>query len=770
MYFSFTVACCLWLLGSASLVSAQPADVVAEVTFQDNQRTPVSVLENAIRTKPGQPFSQSTIDEDIVRLMRTGRFLAVTTEVANTNQGRRVTFILRERPTIESISFEGNGDITRVALRGEVPIDQGDRYDAFSVREGTDNIRELYRERGYAHAKIEVDHDAVRKTGHLIYKIEEGPRVRLRKIIFEGRNTISRRELFKQIRSNTALWIIRTGIFDEDVVEGDAAAIRRYYRDKGFLDARVSYRVDQGKNTGDLHLVFVISEGHRYRIESIEFKGCVFFNDDQLRGKIKSGRQSYYKQPTVDSDTQAIESALGENGFIDARVNVSHVFSTEPGLVRVTFNISEGEQVTVGRIVIRGNSTTQDRAIRRVLELYPGQLYDTTKAREAQQKLVESKIFDRVTLTPVGQNPGVRNIIVDVTESESRADFIFGFGVTSDSGLVGNILFQTNNFDIFDTPRNLEEFIKGRSFRGAGQRLRLELQPGTDLNRFRLDFTESYLFDRPLRFDFSLYHFTRSREDYREQRTGSIASFGKKLRHGLTDRQWFKDWYGEIAFRVEHVQLKDADLFDDRSIRDSADDAILTSVKTTVIRDRTDSRLLPSEGDRTSINFEQFVGDFNFGKLRVSYTKHHTVKIDEQDRKSVISFNIDLGAILGNAPVYEKFYAGGIGSIRGFDFRGVGPRGGLRDDPIGGDFLLTTNLEYSFPMLGDVLRGVVFTDMGTVEESFSIRDWRAAVGVGVRFTIDLFGPLPIEVDFAFPVSTGPGDDERVINFFIGRVF
>lgn len=744
--------------------------MVADIQFQDADRTPIAILQGAIRTRSGEPFNQQIVDEDVVRLMRTGRFLSVTTQVDDIAQGKRVTFILRERPTIESITFQGNTNVDSPTLRGEVPITSGDQYDAFAVREASDNILDLYRERGFAHAKVNVDFDAVRDTGSLIFQIEEGPRIRIRKILFEGRSSIVRRELAKRIRSNTALWIFRTGVFDEDVVNADVAIIRSHYRDTGFLDARVSYRVDQGRNPGDLHLVFLIDEGVRYKIESIEFRGNAFFNTDQLRGKIDSSVGSYYSQKGVDDDARAIRTALGENGYIDARVAPSRVFSSTPGNAQVTFDIEEGEQFSVGRIVIRGNNSTQDRVIRRVLELYPGETYNTVKADEARRKLSESQIFDRVSLTPVGQTLGVRDIIIDVTESERRADFIFGFGITSDNGLVGNILFQTNNFDIHDPPRNFEEFIKGQSFRGAGQRLRLDLQPGTELNRFRLDFTESYLFDRPLRFDFSLYHFSRAREDYREQRTGSIVSFGKKLKNGITHAQWFKDWYGELAFRVEHVQLKDADLFDDRSIRDSAGDAILTSVKTTVIRDRTDSRLLPSEGDRTSISYEQFVGDFNFGKLRLGYTRHYTVKVDEQNRKSIFSFNIDAGGIFGEAPVYEKFYAGGIGSIRGFDFRGVGPRGGLRDDPIGGDFMINTNVEYSFPVLGEVLRGVVFTDMGTVEESFTIKDWRIAVGVGVRFTVDIFGPLPIEVDFAFPVSKGPDDEERVVNFFIGSVF
>ena len=309
-----------------------------------------------------------------------------------------------------------------------------------------------------------------------------------------------------------------------------------------------------------------------------------------------------------------------------------------------------------------------------------------------------------------------------------------------------------------------------RSFRGAGQRLRLELQPGTELSRFRIDFTEPYFMDLPIRFGTSVYHFTRSREDYNERRTGANVSLGKRFDEGLGSRKWFKGWYAEVALRAEEVDIDGADIFDDRSIRDVDGSTLLTSVKGTLVRDKTDSRFLPTRGDRFTISYEQFVGDFTFGKLRGSYTRHQTLYTDVRDRKSVLSFKVDAGMIGGTAPVFEKFYAGGIGSIRGFDFRGVGPRGGLRNDPIGGDFLLTVGTEYSFPLTGDLLRGVVFADMGTVERDFEVTSWRAAVGVGVRLTIQLFGPVPIEIDFALPVSSDDDDDKRTFSFFIGGVF
>jgi outer membrane protein assembly factor BamA len=146
------------------------------------------------------------------------------------------------------------------------------------------------------------------------------------------------------------------------------------------------------------------------------------------------------------------------------------------------------------------------------------------------------------------------------------------------------------------------------------------------------------------------------------------------------------------------------------------------------------------------------------------------VRTDILDRKSVVGVRADAAYIVGDAPVFEKFYAGGFGSLRGFTFRGVSPRAGLYDTTVGGKFILLTGGEYSFPLYGKNFRGVTFMDMGTVEESFTISDWRVAVGFGMRIQVDFFGPVPIVLDFGFPLTKGEDDDTQVFNFAFGASF
>ncbi len=196
----------------------------------------------------------------------------------------------------------------------------------------------------------------------------------------------------------------------------------------------------------------------------------------------------------------------------------------------------------------------------------------------------------------------------------------------------------------------------------------------------------------------------------------------------------------------------------------------IVGVKGSLTRNRTDSRWLPSTGDVLRFSYEQVVGDFEFGKAYTEYKIYRTLYVDALDRKHILSGRAAAGQIFADAPIFEKFYGGGIGSVRGFSYRGISPRSAGTDDPIGGDFMAFLGAEYTFPLVTDIIRGVVFLDTGTVEEDFEVTTWRAAVGVGVRWTIPLFGSVPLSFDFGFPLNQASEDDTQIFSFTIGWTF
>ena len=760
--------CVLIFLGAFAAPAAFGQDAadpaITAVEIDGIGRLSRSYVNGVARVRVGDPFRAEALDEAITRLLKTGRFWSATYDTRPSEGGVAVTIHVRERPAVTAVRFEGNTHFDDRRLRALVEVTAGDLVDRFTVESGRGAIEAKYQQAGFSDVVVTFDQELLEGSGAVVYRIGEGVRVRVRKIEFLGNETFPRSELMKRIKTRTAIWIFRTGTFERDQVEQDTIALRNYFRDHGFLDAEVSHEETLGDDGRDLVLTFRIVPKSRYRIESVTLRGHTAFDQAELAGLMQSETGGFISRRDLDADRRSILELYNENGYIYAGVEPAWVYSSDPGLVLVTMDIVEGEQFRVGRVVVRGNRRTKDKVVRRELNMYPpDDLWDLRKARQAERRLSQSRIFDVARIFPVGDEPGVRDVIIDVQEAERTGDFIFGVGVTSNSGLVGTVVLDLKNFDILDRPRSFKELARFESFFGGGQRMRLELAPGANINRFRIDFSEPYLFDRPVSLNASAYLFNRRRLAYTEGRTGTTLSLGKRFERGR-----LQGWSGEVSLRLESVSVSDLELFAARSIRQEEGSSLLTSLKASLVRDRTDNRFVPTSGDRLRFSYEQvgmLGGEYVFGKARVDYKRYFKLKEDEFSRPTVFRLSVEAGAIVGDAPFFEKFFAGGIGSIRGFAFRGVGPREGLEDNNIGADTMLLLGGEYSFPLVGDTMRGLFFLDTAMLDSGL-----RATVGVGARLTIDFLGPVPLEFNLGLPILQESDDQTQAFSFFIGTAF
>ncbi len=764
----FTLAAVVLLPSLWPRVYAQETEpvLVEEVRIEGVSEQESDSLRGLLETRVGSPYDGEVVQGDLRALRRIDRFDNAVVEILD--EGRVVVFSVARRPRIEAVRIEGNEEFGDSDLLALVP-GPDTALDRFAIDRGLAEIEDKYQDAGYYFVEVTIDEQLLTDEGTLVYRVIEGPRVRVREIEFEGNTAFSDGRLRRLIQTNTYIWIFRAGAFDEDTADRDAVEIERFYRNEGYLDARAGYRFDfEDIEQTRLRLTFVIEEGPRYFIDEVELEGNAVFSDSQVRDVLRLGPGEPFRDEILQADVRRIQDLYGEIGYIDVRVDASFAYVEAPELVRVTFEIREGDRAKIGRITIRGNQETQDKVIRRELQFFPGEDFNLLKVRRAERRLRETALFSQATVTPLpGDEPGVREALVEVEEADAVL-LLLGVGVSTDSGVLGSISLQNRNFDLFDWPRSFGEFFRGRSFRGAGQQFRIQAEPGTELSRFRIDFVEPWLLDRPLRFGTSLYLWERGRDSYDEGRFGGTVSLGRRFESGPLD-----GWAVEGALRLEAVDIDDVNFFAGRDIRRVDGSHFLTSVKGTIVRDTTDSRWRPSEGYRATFAWEQvgaLGGDFNFGKPTASIAKYFTVSTDQLERKSILALKGDIGFIVGDAPVFERFYAGGFGSMRGFEFRGISPRQGLRDDAVGGDFILLAGAEYSFPLYGENLRGVTFLDMGTVEEGFEITGWRAAIGFGLRIYADFFGPVPIVLDFGIPIIDEEDDETQIFNFSIGAAF
>jgi len=755
----------LWILavlvvwaspGSTWAQNVPAPKTVIEIQIKGNEQVPAGAIKVHIQTRVGTEYKEELVRQDKQRLLKTGQFASVKATSTTTNKGIIVTFVVTERPLVTGLTFVGNKSIESEDLRNELTFRQNDALDDGKIQEGLKAIEAKYKTEGFARVRVTLAKD----KQNVVYKIVEGPRVTIRKVQFKGNTYFWALKLRFKVEVWRKWWPFVEGYYDQEKIDRDIITLRNLYVAEGFLDAEVLRELEYSADKSRITLTYVIQQNKRYRVNKVTFEGSKIFDDKELTKDLKLMNGAYYTAENQEFDTRRLREKYGRLGYIEAVVSPARRFKVKPGLVDVIYRIKESDQYRVGEVIIRGNTITQDRVIRRQMKVFPEQLFNTVAIEQSKGRLKELGLFDTVEITPIGRQPERRNALVEVTEGRT-AEFLIGAGVSSNHGLLGNISFRQRNFNILNWPKSWREFMTAQGWKGAGQTFSIVAQPGVELMRYHVEWFDPMLFDLPYSAGVKAFAFNRNRHDYEESRLGAVFSVGHRFKNR---------WYGELAARVEGIRINDVDTDAAQELLDVDGSHLLVGLKGSLVRDRTDSRWLPSKGDRLRFSAEQVGGDFDFTVFRAAYSRYHTLLIDSQDRKHVLAARSNIGAIAGDAPIFERFYGGGMGSIRGFDYRGISPRGGVKEDPIGGDFMVFLGGEYSFPIFGKDIRGVMFMDTGTVEENLNITTYRASVGFGIRWIVPIFGPMPMSFDFAIPLSKDPQDDTQVFSFSLGWMF
>lgn len=744
---------------------------VEAVKVTGNAKVQTAVILNVVRTREGDKFDPATVQEDYQRIFSLHKFANVEPRVEATATGVIVVFSVTEQRQIESIRVNGNSSLDEQTILGAIDLQKGQAIDTFRIATATKAIQALYRSKNFPLSTVSVDIDNANNTGNIDITIVEGPPVRIKNINFVGNNTFTEGKLTDQIKSRTYIWIFREGTYDPTEVDDDVARIRKFYQDKGYFDVRVGRKLVFSPDQTEMAIDFLIEEGQRYVVDKVTFTGVKSVTEDQIRAQLKMVEGIPFDQDIVQRDVRQIVRVYSPLGFIYQpestdndymRIDQRQVYRLEPGKVEVVYDIHEGKPFKIGQILPRGNTRTQDKVVLREMRMAPGELYDSGKVQDANERLRGTPYFENVKITPIGDDPETRDLLVEVSERRT-ATLTFGAGINSNGGLGGNVTYEQKNFDITDWPHSTGDLFSDRSFVGGGQTFRISLEPGTQSSNASIFFREPWIFDQPYSFSIELYVRDRKREVYDDQRMGGRINIGHR----------FNDIYsGNIGVRGENVRVSN---ISDRAIR--ADEileldgsSVLTSLSVTGRRDTTTGGVMPSKGSVIQGTWESFGalgGDYTFQKLSLNTDFYFELSEDLLDRKTILRLSGDAGYITGDAPVFEKFYGGGINSVRGFAFRGITPRSGPDDDRIGGDFLLTGTAEVSFPLFGETLRGVAFVDAGMVERDFEFGTIRTSAGAGVRLTLPFLGQVPIAIDFAVPITKDKEDDTQFISFSLG---
>jgi outer membrane protein assembly factor BamA len=791
---------------------------VEEIRVTGNAQVSLQVILNQVRTQVGDKFVPEQVQEDYQRIYGLKRFSNVQAKVEPTASGVIVIFEVTEEKLIRAIRFQGNTTITSDVLSKDIDLKVGEAIEQFRIALAKRAIIADLRNKNHPFAHVDVDTDNLTKTGELVFKIVEGPNVKIRNIAFIGNKSFSADQLGffwgklnEQVRSRweTVWGLLDSGALDLETVEEDVAALRHFYQSQGYFDVKVGRKLIYSPDQTEVEIDYLIDEGPRYKVARILFQGNTKLSDQQLRKDFQLTEGKYFDSEAVQHDVKQIIRAYSPLGYVydpnstdQAYLQVGKaqypwtaklVYHKEPGTLDLVYEISEGRPFRLGNIHLKGNDNTQDKVVDRELRVQPGQLYNSGELTDAVDRIKALPEFTDVKITPIGNAPDTRDVLVDLSENAHTAQISFGGQVDSNLGLGGNFKFTQTNFDISKFPNRVEDLWTGdKAFVGAGQTFSATFQPGINYTNARVAFTEPYVFDQPYSNTDEAYYEQYQREAWYERHAGGAITFGKQINYewttavtlgaedvyigGITDYHPLTDRVDVIS-PITHLPVNNrlgqvqTYLRSERApeVLAAAGDNAITNIGWTIRHDATNPGTLSYKGDRETFRYDYYgaMGGSSFSKFTLSLDNYTTLYTDVTDRKTVLNLHADTGYITPDAPFFERFYGGGRGSMRGFEYRGVSPRDGRALDPVGGDFNLDATAELSFPVYGDNFRGVVFTDVGTVEPDIRIHTIRQSVGAGIRVVVPFLSRAPLAFDLAFPVRKSDQDNEQIFSFGVG---
>jgi len=732
------------------------AKIVTAVEIKGNKSISTAKIVAKIKTRVGQEYSQNIISGDIKRIFNMGFFSDIKVDREDYMDGFKVIFYLSEKPIIESIAFEGARVVSKRKLKQITSSKAGEFLDHQVLKEDIKNIEDEYKKRGFSLSDISYDikiEDQENKADVKII-IKESLRIRIKKIDFVGNDSFKNKQLLKLIKTRKRIWFFSAGFYDKEVLTEDVERLKAFYKRNGFLDAKVSYEKEI-KKKGLMYLTFYIQEGTKYFVGNISIKGNSAISKEDILSKIQECLPGeIFSHDLLQVDVDSVKEIYFEKGYIFAEAQTATSLDPETGKVDIDYSIDEGEIAYVDRVNVIGNTKTKDVVIRRELRIKPGERFDGQKLRRSRERLRNLGFFEEVgfNIEP-GIAPNRKDLVVEVKESKT-GEFSFGGGYSTIDEFVGFISIEQRNFDFKNFPY----------FTGDGQDLRFYAEWGTVRENYQLSWTEPWIFDYPLSFGFDIYQTGHDKETdvgygYSEKRAGGDLRLGKELSEYLS---------AAMMYRYEVIDISDVSVDATNDLKKEAGENTVSSLGFQLTRDTRDNRFAPTKGTYLSGWFD-IAGGFLGGDkdfTRLTGKASHNIPCFKD---SVLEFRLQAGVVdafgdSDDVPIYERFFAGGANTIRGYNERKVGPIDPVSEDPLGGESMLVFNIEYTKPIV-EYIKVAAFYDVGNVWSKisdFGSGSFKAGVGVGVRIKTPIG---PIRLDYGYPLNTEPGEEDKEGQFY-----
>ena len=729
--------------------------LIASIAPEGNSRIDSGAILRNISSRAGDIYETEQLRNDMKNIFKMGYFDDVRLRVEDTAKGKAVIFEVKEKPVISQVTFRGYDELKEDDIREVISVIPNTILNPQKIREAVDNIKSLYKSKGFYNTEVTSGITSPKADQVKVeFAIQEGEKVFIKDIRFAGNESFKDSELQKVMgtkEKGLLSWFTDSGVLKRDILEQDAARITSYYHHHGYIEATVG--MPEITQDGEwLYVTIEISEGNRYRVGKIELTGDIIGDKEELLYLLKIRDEEYLSRNILREDILRLNDFYAENGYAFAESTPTVNTNKEEKVVDITIDINKGDLVYINRITIKGNTRTRDKVIRRELLIREKAVFDSKALRLSHQRLIRLDFFEDVSINPEPTPDKTKmDLVVEVKEKPTGA-FSIGAGYSS----VDSLMFMAE--------------VSQNNFLGRGQRLALSGSISGTSARYNLGFTEPHFYDSQLMLGFDIYNWERDYDTYTRDSKGFAIRFGYPV---------WELWNTSFSYGYDNTDLTDVDLDNVApSIIESIDINITSYVTFNLSRDTRNNLYATTSGTYNILHTKYaggfLGGDSQFTKVDGSSSLYLPgFFIDE----TAFHFKISAGQVWENEsgalPDYEKFYLGGINTIRGFETRSIAvsvtdPVTGTEYD-VGGKIMWFANAEYHFPLVkAGGLRGLVFYDVGNVyENEWDFNDIKQSVGAGLRWMSPM-GPMRLE--WGYVINPELDEDTSNWEFSMGGSF
>jgi outer membrane protein insertion porin family len=758
-----TVGLCLSLLLITSVAAAFAQEgVIKEIVIFGNERVDKEVILKEIGSKVGSPFSQERVRDDIKAIYSLGYFQDVQADESEAGGGIILTFAVIEKPFVANIVISGNVKLSQADIEGVIEVKKDAVLEMEKVRSSVKEIKKLYTSKRYFGSEVDYRVELEKGNTAVVYfDIVEGVKGYLTKITFVGNHAFSARKLRRimQTKEKSLFWFLtKSGRLETDTLEVDMNRIQGLYFDHGYVTVKVSEpEITLSKDKKSIQVTIRIEEGDQYRLGGLDIQGDILTTKEALLKGLKSKVHKVYSASVTHKDLLWLTDQYADKGYAYADVSPLTMLDREQKLVYLTFKIEKGVKVHINRIEIAGNTKTRDKVIRRELKIAEGDLYNAALIRKSRERVTRTGYFKEVDFAP---SPTEKKELIDLDirlEEAEMGKIEFGAGYGNVTGVVGQIGLSHGN--LF----------------GLGYKAHISAELGQNVRNFSVGFLDPRFLDSFISIGFDAYNQSYNYDYYSTKATGGDIKFGMELTDTIR---------ADLAYLYEQVTIYDVDttVYEPGDyIYDQQGTSTTSKIILTFTRDTIDNPYNPTAGSKIWVSgaIAGPGGENYFYSVSGGVSWFHPLVGD-----LVLHLIGNAGIIRGynntSVPLTERFYVGGIDSIRGFDYGMAGPVD-KKYEPIGALNMVNFSAEFLYPLSKSLgLRGAAFYDIGKGwgydpgqnifdTPSKNILPLRQAVGVGIRW----YSPFgPIRVDWGYNITPLPhrGEKSNVWSFSMGAMF